>query len=118
MSATVKTHRMLNLKFRQNTPARVLREVRSKYAQYIDDSEDLVEYGKTELHEQISSSMSPGQKLRELRIVTGRTLQSLADEIGVTAQRVHAYEAGTYGISKSVAKKLAAIFGVNVSVFI
>jgi DNA-binding XRE family transcriptional regulator len=118
MSAVVKTHHMLNLKFRRSTPARVLREVRNRYAQYIDDSEELVDYGKTELHEQISSSMSPGLKLRELRIVTGRTLQALADEIGVTPQRVHAYEAGTYGISKAIAKKLAAVFGVSVSTFI
>ena len=118
MSGVVKTHRILNLTFRKNTPARVLREVRTRYAQYIDESEDVVEYGNTELHKQISSSMPPGLKLRELRIVTGRTLQALADEIGVTAQRVHAYEAGTYGISKTVAKKLATIFGVNVSVFI
>jgi DNA-binding XRE family transcriptional regulator len=109
---------MLDLKFKKNTPVRVLREARARYAQYIDDSEELVEYGTTDLHKQISSGMTPGLKLRELRIVTGRTLQALADEIGVTAQRVHAYEAGTYGISKAIAKKLAAVFGVNVATFI
>jgi len=118
MSVPVKTPRMLNLKFKSNTPVRVLREVRTQYSQYIDDSEEILEYGKTETHEQVSSGMTPGEKLRELRIVTGRTLQVLADEIGVTPQRVNAYEAGRYGISKAIARKLAAVFGVSVSVFI
>lgn len=78
----------------------------------------MVEYGKTDLHKQIFSEMTPGMIIRELRIVTGRTLQALTDEIGVTAQRVHAYETGSYGLSKAIAKKLAAVFGVSVATFI
>ena len=118
MQAVVKTPRMLNIRFKQRTPARILREVYSRYANFIDDSEVMVDYGKSEQHKRISSSMSPGEKLRELRIVTGMTLQTVGDKAGVTFQRINEYESGRVGISKAVAKKLSAIFNVSPAVFI
>ena len=118
MSEAVKTPRMLNVRFKRSTPARVLRDVHSRYAQFIDDSDVFVDYGKSEQHKRISSSMTPGEKLRELRIVTGMTLRAVGEKIGVTFQRVNEYEGGRCGISKSVAKKLGDLFNVSPAVFI
>jgi DNA-binding XRE family transcriptional regulator len=109
---------MLNIRFKQRTPTKVLREVYSRYAKFIDDSEVMINYGKSELHKRISSSMTPGEKLRELRIVTGMTLQAVGEKVGVTYQRINEYEGGRVGISKAIAKKLAAIFNVSPAVFI
>jgi DNA-binding XRE family transcriptional regulator len=118
MSEAVKTPRMLNIKFKPRTPARVLREIHSRYSQFIDDSDVFVDYGKSEQHKRISSSMTPGEKVRELRIVTGMTLQAVAEKIGVTYQRVNEYEGGRCGISKAIAKKLGDLFGVSPAIFI
>ncbi len=118
MSEAVKTHRMLNVKFKRNTPARILRDVHARYAKYIDDDDVMIDYGKTDLHKEISASMAPGEKLRELRLATGMTLKAVGDKIGVTFQRVNEYESGRYGISKTIAKKLAALFGVSPALFI
>ena len=118
MSVVVKTPRMLDVRFKRGTPSRVLRDFYSRYARFIDDSEVMVDYGKSEQHKKIASRMSPGEKLRELRIVTGMTLQAVADKADVTFQRVNEYEGGRVGISKAVAKKLAAIFNVSPAVFI
>lgn len=118
MSVAVKTRRTLSVKFKKNTPTRILRDVRSRYAQYIDDADELVDYIETDQHASISESMTPGQKLRELRTVTGKTLQAVGDSIGVSAQRVHEYETGQRGISKDKAKKLGALFGYPADEFI
>jgi DNA-binding XRE family transcriptional regulator len=118
MSVIVKTPRMLNIKFKRGTPARVLRDVYSRYERFIDDSEVMADYGKSEQHRKISSGMTPGEKLRELRIVTGMTLQAIGEKIGVTYQRVNEYESCRREISKDIAKKLAEIFNVSPAVFI
>jgi len=118
MSVVVKTPHMLNVRFKRGTPSRVLRDFYSKYARFIDDSEVMIDYGKSEHHKRISSSMPPGEKLRELRIVTGMTLQAVGEKAGVTYQRINEYESGRVSISKAVAKKLAAIFNVSAAVFI
>jgi len=118
MSEAVKTPRMLNVKFRRNTPVRVLRDIHSRYAEYIDDDDVMVDYGKADLHKELSSSMTPGEKLRELRLATGMTLKAVGESIGVTYQRVNEYEGGRYGISKTIAKKLADVFGVSPAIFI
>jgi DNA-binding XRE family transcriptional regulator len=118
MSEAVKTPRMLNVKFKRSTPSRILRDIHSRYAKYIDDDDVMIDYGKTDLHKEISASMTPGEKLRELRLATGMTLKAVGEKIGVTFQRVNEYEAGRYGISKAVAKKLAELFGVSPAVFI
>jgi DNA-binding XRE family transcriptional regulator len=109
---------MLNIKFKRSTPVKVLRDIYSRYTRYIDDSEVMVDYGKSEQHKKIASTMTPGEKLRELRIVTGMTLQGIGDNIGVTYQRINEYESGRRAISKDNAKKLAAIFNVSPAVFI
>jgi DNA-binding XRE family transcriptional regulator len=118
MSEAVKTPRMLNMKFRHSTPSRILRDIHSRYAEYIDDDDVIIDYGKTDLHKEISASMAPGEKLRELRLATGMTLKTVGESIGVTFQRVNEYEGGRYGISKAVAKKLGDLFGVSPALFI
>jgi transcriptional regulator with XRE-family HTH domain len=78
----------------------------------------MVDYGKSEQHKRIASGLPPGEKLRELRIVTGMTLRVVAEKAGVTFQRINEYESGRVSISKTVAKKLAVIFHVSPAVFI
>ena len=118
MSEVVKTPRMLNVKFKRTTPARILRDIRSRYEKYIDDDDVMIDYGKSDLHKEVSASMTPGDKIRELRLATGMTLKAVGESIGVTYQRVNEYEGGRYGISKAVAKKLGELFGVSPAVFI
>jgi DNA-binding XRE family transcriptional regulator len=119
MSVVAKTPPMFNLKFKGNTPVRILRDVRTRYAKYLlKDENDLVEWKKTDLHKEISSRMSPGEQLLEFRTIRGLTQQALGAKIGATPQRIYEFETGRRGIPKTIAKKLAEIFGVAPSLFI
>jgi DNA-binding XRE family transcriptional regulator len=110
---------MLSFRFKRNTPARVLRDIRTRYGKYVaEDENELVEWKKTDLHKEISSRMTPGDRLRELRTVTGLTLQALGDKVEVSPQRIYEFETARRNISKGVAKRLAEVFGVGVAVFI
>ncbi|MBD3393358.1 MAG: helix-turn-helix domain-containing protein [Chitinivibrionales bacterium] len=119
MSEAVKTRRMLNVRFKRTTPARVLRDIRTRYRKYIaEDDSELVEWRKTGLHKEISSRMGPGDRLRELRTVTGLTLQEIGDKAGFTPQRIYEMESGRRGVSKNAARRFAEIFGVAPGMFI
>ena len=117
MQAAAKTHH-INIRFKPRTPARVISSIKKQYADYIDDGDELVDYFKTDFHKEVSASMSPGDKLRGLRKACGWTLAVVGEKIGATPYRVSDYETGQRAISKAVAKKLAALFGVSPAVFI
>ena len=117
MLEAVKTRR-ISIHFKPRTPARVISTIKKQFADYIDDDDELIDYFKTDLHKEISASMTPGDKLRELRKACGWTLAVVGEKIGVTPYRVSDYESGQRSISKTIAKKLAELFGVSPAVFI
>ena len=117
MSEAVKTRR-ISIHFKPRTPARVISTIKKQFSNYVDDDDELVDYFKTDLHKEISASMTPGDKLRELRLATGMTLKAVGEKIEVTAYRVSDYEHGRREISKAIAKKLGEAFGVSPAVFI
>ena len=63
--------------------------------------------------------MSIGAKLNKLRMKSGRSLQQLADEIGVSKAHIYELESGKVkNPSVEVIKKLATLFVVPVIYFI
>ncbi len=53
-----------------------------------------------------------GQKIRQRRWMEGMTLQQLADRVGITAQQIMKYEAGTDEISASLMLDIATALEV------
>jgi DNA-binding XRE family transcriptional regulator len=118
MSVAVKKH-PINIRFKPRTPARVISSVKKQYSNYIlNEDEESVNYFETDLHKEISERMTPDKHLRTLRTMSGWTLAETGKKIGVTPFRVSDYETGKRGISKTVAKKLAAVFNTSPAVFI
>ena len=109
---------MLYVRFKSNTPARVINSIKKQYAAYIDDGDELVDYLKTDVHRETTATMTPEKNLRTLREMCGWTLAETGKKIGVSPYRVSDYETGQRAISKAVAKKLAKLFGVSPAVFI
>jgi transcriptional regulator with XRE-family HTH domain len=65
------------------------------------------------------NAMSIGAKLNKLRMKSGRSLQQLADEIGVSKAHIYELESGKVkNPSVEVLKKLAKLFVVPVTYFI
>jgi len=119
MLAVARTHHTnYRIAFKPRTPARVIRFVRQRFGQYIEEHNKPVEYKKTALHKEISSSMTPGDYLHELRTAAGLTMAELGKKIGVSAPRISDFESSRRGIPKSAAKKFAEIFGVSPALFI
>ena len=118
MQAAAKAH-PINIRFKARTPARVIATVRKQFANYIlDESEEYVDWFKTDLHKEISARMTPGKSLRTLRDMVGWTLAETGEKIGVSAFRVSDYESGQRAISKAMAKKLAGVFNTSPAIFI
>jgi len=100
--------------FRSRTPRRIIREISERYKPYIDletdDGEELVEWKETALHKQIASSMTPGRNLQAVRELAGLSQAEFGRKIGASDKRVSDWENDRRGISKRVAKKVAALF--------
>ncbi len=58
-----------------------------------------------------------GQRVRQRRWVVGMTLQQLGDRVGITAQQIMKFEAGTYEINASLVRDIAAALEVSALVF-
>ena len=117
MQAVAKTPR-ISIRFKPRTPARVINSIKKQYSNYIDDSDDLVDYFETDVHKEVAAKMTPGKSLRTLREMCGWTLAETGKKIGVSAYRVSDFETGQRAISKAMAKKLAEVFGTSAVVFI
>ena len=117
MLEAVKTRR-INIRFKPRTPARVIREVKKQYADYIDDSDELVDISTTNWYKQMEKNMTPGKMLKTLREVRELTQAKLGEMIGIPTARVSDLETGQRAISKAMAKKLGEFFAVSPMVFI
>jgi ribosome-binding protein aMBF1 (putative translation factor) len=120
MSAAVKT-RPISVLFKPRTPARIIRSVKSQFAQYIvpertdDEYED---YFESDLRKAIAATMKPGDYLRHYREAHGLTQKEFAAKIGIRINYLSDMETGQRAISRAMAKKLAGIFNTSPSVFI
>lgn len=107
------------MRFRRDTPARILLEIRKRYAHYLDEPEALEEWRGSELERQISGSLKPGDWLRHLREAHGLTQEELGHELGgVSGSRVSDWEYHRRSVSKAMAKRLSVIFSVPLERFI
>lgn len=103
-----------SIKLKPRIPARVINSIKEQYA----DDDVLIDYSKTDLHKQVSATMTPAKSLRTLRDMCGWTLAETGKKIGVSPYRVSDYETGQRAISKLMAKKLAVVFNTSPAVFI
>jgi ribosome-binding protein aMBF1 (putative translation factor) len=109
----------INLRFRRDTPGRILIEVRKRYASYLVEDDPLMDWHTTDLHEKIVTSMKPGDWVFHLRDANGLTQEELGQKLGnVSGSRISDWEGNRRAVSKSIAKKLSALFGVSSERFI
>ena len=111
--------RPINLRFRRDTPGRILVEARKPYASYLIDEDVLEDWIETDLHRKISKSLKPGGWLSHLRDAHNLTQEELGRQLGrVSGSRISDWEANRRAVSKGMAKKLAGIFNVSPDRFI
>ncbi len=109
----------INLRFRQDTPGRILIEARKRYASYLVDGDPLEDWHRTDLHGKITASLKPGDWLCHLREANGLTQEELGRQLGkVSGSRISDWEGNRRAVSKAMAKKLSSIFGVSPDRFI
>jgi len=65
----------------------------------------------------LSINVDVGQRVRQRRWAVGMTLRQLADSVGLTAQQIMKIETGTYEISASLMRDIAAALEVQALVF-
>jgi DNA-binding transcriptional regulator YiaG len=107
------------MRFRRDTPARVLFEIRKRYASYLADQDPLEEWPGSDLERTISAGLKPGDWLRHLREAHGLTQEELGQELGgVGGSRVSDWESCRRSVSKAMAKRLSSIFNVSPGRFI
>jgi hypothetical protein len=121
--------------FKKGTPKRITAEILSRYGRWIRpgeglgakvatpvDSDSTVDFTKTDFYKKVEARLTPGKSLKHLREVNGLSQSELGALVGsikpVRASRVSDWESDFRAISKSVAKKLAAIFHVSPDRFI
>src|SRR2546423_11732191 len=73
--------RPISMRFRQDTPTRILLEIRNRYASYLDDQEILEKWEGSELERKISAGLKPGDWLRHLREAPGLTQEKLGRDL-------------------------------------
>lgn len=85
-------------------------------------SEAPIEFRKTEIYREIEKTMTPGKWMRTLREVHGLSQSEFGAKVGagkpIRASRISDWENDFRAISKPVAKRLAAFFGVSADRFI
>lgn len=109
----------INLRFRRDTPGRILTEVRKRYASYLVDEDALEDWTTSDLNQKILNSMKPGDWLGHLREAHGLTQEELGRQLGkVSGSRVSDWEANRRAVSKAMAKKLSGMFNVSPDRFI
>ena len=102
-------------------PSWLLRELRKRYGRKIqiaDKDEESIDIRESAWFKR--TTVSPAEALRLLRQNRGLSQDTLARRLGRTVRKTHIsdMELGRRGISKGLAKKLAAVLGTSVAHFI
>ena len=94
-------------------------DAKKRYAPYLNIADDeSVPIAKTAWYQQMSKEMTPARYLKTYREISGYSQARLGELVGVPASRISDFETGQRSISKEMAKKLAAMFGVTPGIFI
>src|SRR5690554_1566712 len=107
---------LTNPRFVVGTPAYILKDVRTRYKNYIvevkaKDDDEYVDFFETDFAKEMEAQMTPGLYLSDLRDVHGWSQAELAAKVGgVSAKRISDWENGRRAISKDYAKKLGKLF--------
>lgn len=113
-----------SLRFVDGTPARVLKEARTRYKNYIvevtaEDDDELEDFFETDFAKEMEAKMTPGLYLSNLREVHNWSQAELAAKVGgVSAKRISDWENGRRAISKDYAKKLGKVLNFPADRFI
>lgn len=113
--------RPIELAFSPRTPQSVLRDLRRRYARWLEPpsaDEALVDVFKTAEWKDFESRQTPGAWLAGLRQAHALTQRRLGSKLGVAAARVSDWEHDRRAISKRFAKILARMFKVPVERFL
>lgn len=111
--------RHISIRFRRDTPARVLLEFRKRYASYLADKDTAEKWQGSELEKRISAGLKPGDWIRHLRRAHGLTQEELGNELGgVGGRRISDWEMHRRPLNKAMAKRLSGIFRVSPERFI
>ncbi len=111
-------------RFVPGTPARILKEVRIRYKNYLvevktGNDDEYLDFFETDFAKRMEAKMTPAKSLRILRDAHGWTQARLAREIGdVSVKRISDWENGRRAISKDYAKKLSKLFRFPADKFI
>lgn len=121
-AVTKKPH--TSFRFVDGTPARILKEARTRYKNYIvevtaDDDDELEDFFETDFAKEMEAKMTPGLYLSTLREVHNWSQAELAAKVGgVSAKRISDWENGRRAISKDYAKKLGKVLNFPADKFI
>lgn len=84
-----------------------------------DNDDELIEITESEWYKTIRGAITPGENVRVYRELHGLTQEELGVKLGnFTRQNISNMENGHRQISKTTAKKLAALFDVSVEKFL
>ncbi|MES9883436.1 MAG: helix-turn-helix transcriptional regulator [Sedimenticola sp.] len=124
MLAVVKRHHTDTPLFevKGEIPSEILEYLKDKFpgdVQVTDDDEESVNVFDSAWFLNINASTTPGEVVRSYRESNNLTQKQLGEKLGkFTRQNISDIERGSRGISKEVAIKLSALFGVSVERFI
>ncbi|MBI4582722.1 MAG: helix-turn-helix transcriptional regulator [Planctomycetes bacterium] len=124
MQVAVKEPRTKRVRFRVTgaIPRRLLSFLEAEYRDRLEveiGDEESVNVFETPWYQRMKKTMNPGIAVRVYRENRGLSQRELGRHLGgLSRQNVSDMERGTRGISKAMAKKLAAFFDVPVERFI
>lgn len=96
----------LYLKFSGSMPPSVLKEIKVRYGEYLEEDGEWIDYFETPLAKETERSLTPGKRLRNLREVHNLTQRELAAKAGLTASNLSDLERGRRGMGVEVARRL------------
>jgi len=105
-------------------PRSLLGEIRKRYGKRVrlvePDAEKSISIYESAWFKRVSAELTPGRALRAYRENRGLSRAEVAARLGPAARKTHVadMEAGRRGISKDMAKKLAAILNAPVARFL
>ncbi len=104
-------------------PSEVLDFLKSRYGKNMsvvnDDGDETVDITTTDWYKKTKAQMTPGKSMRVYRSNAGLSQAALGEKLGgLSRQNISDMECGRRGISKDIAKKLAALFKLPVERFL
>ena len=108
------------LRIEGEIPAWIITGLKRDYGKAVDvqEDEEYVNVRETDWWKDIEKSHTPGKSLHTYRMRDRLTMKQLGEKVGCLPQHIYEMEKGKRGISKEIAKKLAAVFKTSPARFI